>query len=343
MIRNGEVFEDDHLPDPIVGRNSHMNEVTDALSPIEEGFRAENCFLFGPSGVGKTTVARAAVRELRREVLDVPYAYVNCWQDYTRNAVLEILARELVGEAVPRSASTSELIKRVKRGLNGPGVVILDEVDQLRETGVLYDLHEIRGLSWIGIANDEIDLLADLDERVRSRVSVGYRVRFDTYGDDTIAEILRRRAVEGLGSGVADQRVFERIARLSDGDARMGLTVLRAAASKAASEGLSTIPERLVEDSVPDAKREMARKTYSKLNDHQRVVYEVLRDDGEQIQRELYEEYTKRHPDPVSLRYLRETHLSKPEHYNLVTTEHRSGKKIYKLSADHHEHHPEQT
>lgn len=342
MISNGAVFEDDHLPDPIVGRNSHMNEVTDALSPIEGGFRAENCFLFGPSGVGKTTVARAAVRELRREVLDVPHAYVNCWQDYTRNAVLEILARELVGEAVPRSASTSDLNAKIKRGFNGPGVVILDEVDQLRETGVLYDIHEIRGLSWIGIANDEIDLLADLDERVRSRVSVGYRVRFDRYGDDTIAEILRLRAREGLGNGVANDRVCKAIARLSDGDARMALTVLRAAASKASTEGLSTIPERLVEDAVPQARREMARKTFSKLNDHQRVVYEVLRDDEELIQRELYERYAERHGDPVSLRYLRDTHLSKLEHYNLVTTEQRSGKKIYSLSADHHEHHPEQ-
>lgn len=55
MIRDGTVFDDDHLPNEIVGRNSHMNEVTDALSPIEDGFRAENCFLFGPSGAGKTT------------------------------------------------------------------------------------------------------------------------------------------------------------------------------------------------------------------------------------------------------------------------------------------------
>lgn len=47
-----------------------MNEVTDALSPVEDGQRAENCFLFGPSGAGKTTVAKAAVRELRREGRD---------------------------------------------------------------------------------------------------------------------------------------------------------------------------------------------------------------------------------------------------------------------------------
>lgn len=120
MIRNGSVFEDDHLPSTIVGRNSHMNEVTDALSPIEEGQRAENCFLFGPSGAGKTTVAKAAVRELRQEVLDVPHAYVNCWRDYTRNAVLERLSRDLVGAAVPRSASTSTLLERVHRNFDAP-------------------------------------------------------------------------------------------------------------------------------------------------------------------------------------------------------------------------------
>jgi Cdc6-like AAA superfamily ATPase len=147
MLRDGEVFRDDHLPDPIVGRNRHMNEVTDALAPIEDGFRAENVFLFGPSGVGKTTVAKAAVRELRREVLEVPYAHVNCWQDHTRNRVLDQIARGLVGATLPRSSSTSRLIDLIKSNLHGPGVVILDEADQLRGTEVLYDLHEIRGLS----------------------------------------------------------------------------------------------------------------------------------------------------------------------------------------------------
>lgn len=48
--------------------------MTDVPEPIEDGQRAENCFVFGPSGAGKTSV----VRELRREVIDIPHAYVNC-------------------------------------------------------------------------------------------------------------------------------------------------------------------------------------------------------------------------------------------------------------------------
>ena len=342
VIRDGTVFDDDHLPSTIVGRNRHMNEVTDALAPIQEGLRAENCFLFGPSGVGKTTVAKAAVRELRQEVLEVPYAYVNCWQDYTRNAVLEQISRDLVGAALPRSASTGRLIDRITADLNGPGVVILDEVDQLRENKVLYDLHEIRGISWIGIANREVDLLADLDERVTSRISVAYRVNFDSYGEDTITEILSRRAREGLGPSAVDDDVLRRIARLSEGDARQAIAGLRVAARMASREGLAAIPGRLVEDAVTDAEREVRQKTISKLNTHQRALYEVLVEEDGLIQKELYARYEEAHDDPVTLRSLRENHLPKLEHYNLVDVEWDRGSKRYSLvDVEHSEQHPE--
>jgi len=283
----GTVVSDDDLPREIVGRNAHMNEVTTAPAPLERGFEGENCFLFGPSGAGKTTVARAAVRELRRELLDLPHAYVNCWQSYTKNAVLDCLATDLVGAAVSRNVANRELMTTVQQQLDEPGVVILDEVDQLREPGVLYDLHQISGLSWIAIANREIDLFAGLEERIRSRMSVGFRVTFDTYGDETITEILDRRARAGLGSGVVTRDVLERIARLSDGDARTAITALRVAARKASESGLSSIPARLVEEAALSAGEEVRQKTISKLNQHQRVIYEVLEQEGPLIQKEL--------------------------------------------------------
>lgn len=52
--------------------------MTDVPEPIEDGQRAENCFVFGPSGAGKMSVVSAVVRKLRPEVLDIPHAYVNC-------------------------------------------------------------------------------------------------------------------------------------------------------------------------------------------------------------------------------------------------------------------------
>jgi len=55
MLQDGTIFDDDHLPSMVVGRNSQMNEITDALAPIQDGFHGENYFLFGSSGAGKMT------------------------------------------------------------------------------------------------------------------------------------------------------------------------------------------------------------------------------------------------------------------------------------------------
>ncbi|MBP1986637.1 Cdc6/Cdc18 family protein [Halolamina salifodinae] len=333
MLRDATVFEDEHLPREIVGRNSQMNEVTDALTPVEDGARAENCFLFGPSGAGKTTVARAAVRELRREVLDVPTAYVNCWKDYTRRSVLERAANDLANAAVPKNAPARDLIDTLQNGLDSPSVIILDEVDQLQDPDTLYDLHSVPGLAWICIANREVDLLARLDERVHSRVSVGYRVQFDRYTVDTVTEILERRTTQGLEPGAVESGTLERIAELVDGDARQAITALRVAARKSEREGLSTIPRRLVDDAVHDAEAAVRRKTISKLNDHQRVLYERIEAAGPLIQKELYAEYEETHPDPITLRALRESHLPKLEHYNLIETERGGDGKRYRLAS----------
>lgn len=208
---------------------------------------------------------------------------------------------------------------------------------------MLYDLHEIRGLSWIGIANREVDLFADLDDRITSRISVAYRVRFDTCSEDAITEILSRRAREGLGPGAVDEDVLARIARLSEGDARQAIAALRVGARMASREGLSAIPARLVEDAVADAEREVRQKTISKLNTHQRVLYEVLEEEDVLIQKELYARYREAHDDPVTLRYLRKSHLPKLEHYNLIDIEQHGGSKRYSLvGVDGSEPQPEQ-
>ena len=126
--------------------------------------------------------------------------------------------------------------------------------------------------------------------------------------------------------------VLARIARLADGDARTAITALRVAARKATQAGLSTIPARIVEESILAAGEEVRRKTISKLNQHQWVIYEVLEREGSLIQKDLYERYSQADDDPVTLRYLRQKHLPKLEHYGLVETERNESGKVYTLA-----------
>lgn len=87
----------------------------------------------------------------------------------------------------------------------------------------------------------------------------------------------------------------------------------------------------------------MRQKAISKLNTHQRALHEVLVEaEGGLIQKELYARYEERHGDPVTLRYLRENHLPKLEHYNLIEVEWDGGTKRYSLvGVDHSESIPE--
>lgn len=61
------------------------------------------------------------------------------------------------------------------------------------------------------------------------------------------------------------------------------------------------------------------------------MLYEVFKEEGGLVQKELYAWYQGIHNDPVTLRYLRENHLPNLEHYNLVDIVQHSGSKRYSL------------
>lgn len=80
--------------------------------------------------------------------------------------------------------------------------MILDEVDQLEDKQLLYELYRIHGLTMILIANSEQELFASLDNRLNSRFQVCTRVRFNPYGNGALVAILRDRVRWGLKSEV---------------------------------------------------------------------------------------------------------------------------------------------
>jgi len=81
MITDARAFDDEHVPrrEMLLHRHTEIDRVTDALQPVIENLPADNVHLFGPSGVGKTTVAKFALRELAQQTFDVQTGYINCW------------------------------------------------------------------------------------------------------------------------------------------------------------------------------------------------------------------------------------------------------------------------
>jgi len=331
VIVDGRVLREDFVPSEVVHRHDEVNLLSETLEPLLSDGRPDPSFLFGPTGVGKTCIARYTLAQLREQEPAVRVAYVNCWQEYTRFRVLYRIL-EGVDRAVDvhRSTPKDELFERLSRTDDEPIVVILDEVDQLEETAALYDLHRLGHVSPVLIANREEELFASFDDRVRSRFHAGTRVRFDRYGTDELAAILAERAEKALEPGVVTDSQLRTVADAASGDARVGIGMLRSAARRAERQGLASITDDALEAAIPDARTAIRRKTVEGLIEHQRVLYDVIADAGEIEPGDLYEEYERRVDEPKTNRTLR-NYLTKMVHYDLVEAVGKRRGRTYRL------------
>jgi Cdc6-like AAA superfamily ATPase len=330
MLADARPLQPEFVPGDVRHRDGEVDALTSALQPLADGGSTAPVLLHGPSGTGKTCIARHVTDRLRAEVVDLHTQYVNCWEDYTRFKTLYRLL-EGVGEALNvhrQSTPRDELLDRLRDGFDASYVAVLDEVDQLEEKDVLYDLHRTSGLSLVLIANREEQLFSELNERLVSRLHTATRVRFGRYGTAELVGILEDRVCWGLGEDCITREQLTRIAEAAGGDARIAIGILRAAARDADSRGLAAITDDLIAEGIPEARSEIRQKHVQKLTDHQRVLYDIIVERGEIAPGELYEAYCERVDDPKSRRMMR-NHLQKMQQYNLVRAEGESRNRAY--------------
>ncbi|MDY6766499.1 MAG: Cdc6/Cdc18 family protein, partial [Candidatus Nanohaloarchaea archaeon] len=228
VIADARVLTEDFVPREMVHRDAELDQLANALEPLVDGEEPENVLIHGPSGAGKTALSRYALRELEQEVLAFDHQYVNCWEDYNRYKVL-YRALEGIGKTLDvhrQSTPKDELLTRLRR-YDEPYVLVLDEVDQLEEQEVLYDLYTMEDVYMVMIANREEDVFAGMDERLRSRLMGTRRIQFSRYGIDELVDILQDRAEWGLEPGAVSEDVLEEVADAAAGDARLAIAILR--------------------------------------------------------------------------------------------------------------------
>jgi len=198
-----------------------------------------------------------------------------------------------------------------------PYVLILDEVDQLEDKGLLRKLYPIPQLTMVLIANRKREVLSTLDERLQSRLRSSELVRFDRYTDDELVALLDDRIGWGLSQDAITRTQIERIAEAAAGNARDAISILRSAARNADHDGAARIREGDVTAAIPAARQEIQRKTVEKLGDDQRAVFEIVTEAGELSPNEIYDRYTDRVAEPKTRRTVR-TYLRKLADYDLI-------------------------
>lgn len=322
IVQDARVLRDDFIPKEVVHRDSEVQELSRALEPLVENEQARNVLLYGPPGTGKTCLSQYVMDKLEEELLDFNYMYINCWENYNRFKVL-YKALEGIGKTLQvhrQSTPTDELYSKLKDYDRAPYVLILDEVDQLEDEKVLYDLQGLDNVHIVMIANTQESVFYNMDDRVRSRLIDSKRIQFKAYTSEQLQDILMDRAEWGLDSSAIDSSLIKKIALSSEGDARIAIGVLRAAARMAEERDEDEITREMIQEAVPEAKDNNRKKNEEKLNKHQEKLYEIVNEEGEIQPGDLYENYREAMDDPKSDRMLRK-YLQKMDHYNLINSE----------------------
>ena len=172
-----------------------------------------------------------------------------------------------------------------------------------------------RDCGLILISNDYHALMS-LDARIRSRLALT-EIEFPMYKPQELLDILRDRIEYSFTPGTLPEEMIKIASTLASGDARIGLEILRRAGSKAEDKGRKRVTLEEIKEASKEAKKLKKSYLLFKLNDHQRIIYEVLEKRRKMPSGSLYEEYCRLTKQPVVARAYR-TYMVKMVKLGLV-------------------------
>ena len=254
IFKNESVLSVNYIPEKPLFREEELKEIYLEISPIFDGHKATNLFIYGVTGTGKTMVIRYFLEKVvPRLNRDLVYSYVNCREVGTEYRVLVKILRDLDIDFPKLGLSTGDAYRKLWESIDRPILVVLDEVDALvRKSGdgLLYNFSRSDYVSIIGISNDTT-FTNMLDARTLSSL-MKKDILFKPYNALQLQEILKQRAELAFHEGVLDDDVIPLCAALAaqeHGDARKAIELLYLSGKIAVSEG----SDRITADHVKKA------------------------------------------------------------------------------------------
>jgi Cdc6-like AAA superfamily ATPase len=219
--------------------------------------------------------------------------YVNCWKKDTSFKIVTNIC-EQIGYKWVHNKRTDELMRTIAEMANKKAIVIvLDEVDKVKEVDILYSLAEdLNRKTLLLVANDK-NWIANLDTRVKSRLNLEL-MKFEPYNFNETRGIMKYRRDSAFVDGVWDEEGFDLIASKAYDmkDIRAGLYLLKEAGSIAESFASRKISLEHSKKAVTKMESFKIKKV-DDFGEEERKVLELIRVNSGKTIKDLFEIYER--------------------------------------------------
>lgn len=296
IYRDRDALREDYQPDEVVGRAEELDAYQAALQPVINGEQPNNIFLYGKTGVGKTVTTRYLLEHLQTDVsqyddISLTVVSLNCDGLNSSYQVATHLVNKLRDEhnqisttGYPLAAVYDKLWADLD-ALEGSVLVVLDEIDNIQDDSILYQLPRARDndhlrdtkLGLIGISND-FEFRDQLSSKVKSSLCEE-ELHFPAYDATELRSILEQRVEVAFQPDVVDDAVIAYCAAIGArdaGDARQSIELLMKGGDLARKEDASTVQEDHVKRGETLLERSRVAEGISGLTPHGRYILYAL-------------------------------------------------------------------
>ena len=287
VFANREVLSPHYVPEKLPHRDSEIAEIIKAVSPVVQGGRPKNLFIYGKTGTGKSCSVKYVVRKLEEieSAAKAKTSHINCRVYNSRYRVVQKIVKDFMPDYAIPGYGITQYYEHVLDWLEAGGyhlMVVLDEIDMVKDLDdLMYTLtranDDLNGnggtVSIIGITN-RVSFKDMLDPRSKSSLCEN-EIVFRPYNAEQLQAILKQRIALGFKPDMVDDGAINlaaAIAARENGDARYALKILLRAGEIANDVKEGKVAEKHVEKARSSVDEDVTFEVISTLPEQQQLV-----------------------------------------------------------------------